>query len=149
MSRVRGTLDIARPVDEVFDFVADQRNEPTYNPKMTASTMLTDGPIAVGTRFAATVRSRGKPLPVTIEVTGFDRPRRIATHSVMAGATVDGHMQFEPIAGGTRLSWDWRVTIGGLGQLAGPLIVLIGRRQERTIWTSLKRHLEHSSTFGP
>ena len=149
MSRIRGTLDIARPVEDVFDFVADQRNEPSYNPKMTASAMLTDGPIGVGTRFAATVLSRGKPLPVTIEVTGFDRPRRIASRSVMAGAIVDGQMQFEPISGGTRLSWDWKVTIGGLGQLAGPLIVLIGRQQERTIWTSLKHHLEDSSAVGP
>ena len=148
MSTIHGTLDIARPVEDVFDFVADQRNEPTYNPKMTASAMLTDGPIGVGTRYAATVLSRGKPLPMTIEVTGFDRPRRIASRSVMTGATVDGYMQFEPISGGTRLSWDWKVTIGGLGRLAGPLIVLIGRQQERTIWTSLKHHLEDSSAVG-
>jgi hypothetical protein len=46
MSRVRGSLDIARPVDEVFDFVADQRNEPSYNPNMTASTKLTTAPLA-------------------------------------------------------------------------------------------------------
>lgn len=149
MSRVRGTLDIARPVEDVFDFVADQRNEPSYNPKMTASAMLTDGPIGVGTRFAATVLSRGKPLLVTIDVTGFDRPRRISSRSVMPGATVEGHLKFEPMPGGTRLSWDWKVTVDGLGRLAGPLIALIGRQQERAIWTSLKHQLEATSAVKP
>ena len=110
--------------------------------------MLTHGPIGIGTRFAATVLSRGKSLPMTIEITGFDRPHRIASRSVMAGATVDGHMHFEPVSGGTRLSWDWNVRIGGLGRLAGPLIVPIGRQQERIIWTSLKQHLEGSSAVG-
>jgi hypothetical protein len=84
-----------------------------------------------------------------IEVTGFDRPRRIASRSVMAGAIADGHVEFEPISGGTRSSWDWTVTIGGPGRFAGPLIALIGRHQERTIWTSLKHHLEDSSADGP
>lgn len=28
MTRIRGSLDIACPVEEVFDTVADQRNDP-------------------------------------------------------------------------------------------------------------------------
>jgi hypothetical protein len=142
MSRIRGSVDIARPVEDVFDFVADQRNEPSYNPRMTSSTMLTDGPVRVGTRFGATVQSGGKPRDVTIEVTGFDRPRRIASRSVMAGAVVDGCVRFEPIPDGTRFSWDWDVTVAGAGRFAAPLITLIGDRQERAIWTALKRRLE-------
>jgi uncharacterized protein YndB with AHSA1/START domain len=142
VSRVRGSLHIARPVDEVFDFVADQRNEPSFNPKMTASIKLTDGPLGVGTRFRATVLSRGKPLPVTIEYTGFDRPHRIVSRSVMAGAIAQGHVQCDPTPSGTRFSWDWTVTVAGPGRFAGPLIGVIGRRQERIIWTDLKQHLE-------
>lgn len=142
MSRVRGTLDIARPVEQVFDFVADQRNEPTYNPKMTEATKLTDGPLGVGTRFEATIVSRGKPLAVTIECTGFDRPHRIHSRSLMAGAITDGYVQCDPTPTGTRFSWDWNVTVSGPARFAGPLIGFIGRHQERRIWTALKHHLE-------
>ena len=142
MSRVRGSLEIARPVEAVFDFVADQSNEPTYNPEMTASVKVTDGPIGVSTRFEASVLSRGKPLPVTVEFTGFDRPRRIDSRNTMPGAIVEGHMQFDPIPTGTRMSWDWTMTMGGLGRLAGPLVAAVGRRKERTIWTNLKNLLE-------
>lgn len=145
MSRVRGSLDIARPVDVVFDVVADQRNEPAYNPAMTAATKVTPGPIGVGTRFEATVMSRGTPRPVTIEYTSFERPHRIASSSVMDGATVHGHIQCDPTPSGTRFSWDWNVTVTGPARIAGPLISLIGRRQERTIWTALKLYLERTN----
>jgi hypothetical protein len=34
MARIDGEILIGRPVDVVFDFVADQRNETQYNPRM-------------------------------------------------------------------------------------------------------------------
>jgi uncharacterized protein YndB with AHSA1/START domain len=142
VSRVRGSLEIARPVEVVFDAVADQRNEPSYNPTMTESTKVTPGPIGVGTRFRATVLTGGTPRPVTIEYSSFERPHRIASHSVMDGATVDGHIQCDPTLVGTRFSWNWTVRVTGPARLAGPLVGLIGRRQERAIWTGLKRYLE-------
>jgi uncharacterized protein YndB with AHSA1/START domain len=148
VSRVRGSVDIARPVEVVFDAVADQRNEPSYNPTMTAATKLTEGPIGVGTRFDATVMSRGAPRPVTIEYTGFERPHRIDSHSAMAGASVDGHIQCDRTPAGTRFSWDWTVTLTGPARFAGPLVGLIGRRQERTIWTGLKDQLEGADIAG-
>ena len=47
MTRVRpiaGEIVIERPIDEVFDVVADERNEPRYNPRLAAVEKLTDGP---------------------------------------------------------------------------------------------------------
>ena len=60
----------------------------------------------------------------------------------MAGATVQGHTKCDPTPAGTRFSWDWTVTLNGPAKIAGPLVGLIGRRQERRIWTGLKDHLE-------
>ena len=34
MARIEGELIIERPLEEVFDFVADERNELRYNPRM-------------------------------------------------------------------------------------------------------------------
>ena len=47
MARIEGEIAINRPVDEVFDFVADERNEPRYNPKIARVEKLSDGPIGV------------------------------------------------------------------------------------------------------
>ena len=61
MPHIEGEVRIHRPVEQVFDFVADERNEPTYNRHMAISEKVTDGPIGVGTRFRATIRSRPRP----------------------------------------------------------------------------------------
>jgi len=37
MAKIEGEIYIDRPPEDVFDVVADERNEPLYNPKMTAS----------------------------------------------------------------------------------------------------------------
>jgi hypothetical protein len=142
MARIWGSLNIARPVEEVFDFVADQRNEVRYNPAMTDSIKITDGPIGVGTRFNATIVRRGKPLAVIVEYTGFDRPHLLASRSVMTGAVVTGQVRCKPIVGGTRLRWEWEITVPSLARVVGPVVGFIGRRQERVIWTGLKHVLE-------
>jgi uncharacterized protein YndB with AHSA1/START domain len=89
VSHIQGEVLIRRPVEEVFDFVADERNEPTYNPNMVSAAMITDDPIGVGTRFS-TVRTRRRPLGMQIEYTAFDRPHRLASTSRMATADFTG-----------------------------------------------------------
>ena len=149
MARVRGCIDIDRPVEEVFDVVADQTNEPLYNPAMTASHRVDDGPIGVGTRFRATIVRRGKPSEVDITITGFERPNLVASRSVMGDSTVIGRLRFDPTTSGTRLSWDWDVRVGGGARVLGPLVAVIGRRQERAIWGGLKLFLENGASDQP
>jgi hypothetical protein len=48
MVHITGEIDIRRPVDEVFDFVADATNEPLYNPLLLRAEKTTDGPIGIG-----------------------------------------------------------------------------------------------------
>ena len=43
MGRISGEILIKRQVEQVFDYVADQRNEPIYNPQMLHSEKITDG----------------------------------------------------------------------------------------------------------
>jgi hypothetical protein len=57
MARVSGEILINRLVEQAYDCVGDQRNEPIYNPRMMQSEKITEGPIGVGTRFRATARS--------------------------------------------------------------------------------------------
>jgi len=48
MASIAGELVINRPVDEVFDFVADEQNEPRYNPRIRRAEKLSPGPIGRG-----------------------------------------------------------------------------------------------------
>ena len=71
MVRVEGEIVIDRPAEEVFDFVADERNEPRYNPKMRRAEQISDGPIGVGTRFEAELVSMGRAIEMDVEFTGL------------------------------------------------------------------------------
>jgi hypothetical protein len=143
MVRVEGTTLVERPVDEVFDFVADERNEPRYNPRMVSVSKLTPGAVRVGTRWAAVMEApRGRLLDLDVEVTEYDRPHVLGTASRMGGTAVVGRVTFEPDPAGTRLTWSWDVRPQGLMRLAGPLLAGVGRRQEAETWAGLKRHLE-------
>ena len=142
MAHIEGEVLIRRPVDEVFDFVADERNEPMYNPSMQASEKVTDGPIGVGTRFRATIGSRPRPMGMDIEYTAFDRPRQIASTTRMTTADFTGTLTFTPTLVGTRLRWSWDAQPKGATRLLAPVFAPIGARQERRMWTLLRDHLE-------
>jgi hypothetical protein len=144
VARVSGDIMINRPVEEVFDFVADQRNEPTYNRRMLQSEKITEGPIGVGTTFRATPKSGQRPVEMLIEVTEYDRPKRFGSRTRMSSVDVDGGLTFEPVAGATRMSWSWEVSPKGPLRLLGPLVGRLGRRQEKMIWNGLKAKLEEA-----
>jgi hypothetical protein len=142
MVRIAGEIVINRPVEEVFDFVADERNEPRYNPRLRRVEQLSAGPIGVGTRFRAETVTLGRPVPMVIEFTAYERPRRLRSATHMSTMEIDGTLAFESVAGGTRMHWSWELRPRGVLKLLSPLVARIGRRQEEAIWAGLKRHLE-------
>jgi hypothetical protein len=76
MPHIEGDILIKRSVEDVFDFVADERNEPRYNPRMLRVKKTTTGAIGLGTRFHGETRTRRKPTEMTIEWTAYERPNR-------------------------------------------------------------------------
>jgi uncharacterized protein YndB with AHSA1/START domain len=145
MVRIQGSTVIARPVEDVFDFVADERNEPKYNPRLTRAEKVTPGPVAKGTRWSATIESRGGPLDMKMEVTDYTRPTRLGSTTSMSTVEINGAVTFEPDPAGTRLSWSWDLQPKGLFRVMGPLIARIGSRQEAETWAGLKRYMESTA----
>ena len=100
MAGIEGEIVIGRPVDVVFDYAADQSNEPQYNPRMVRAEKITAGPVGKGTRFRSAVASMGRTAEMLIECTGYDRPRLFATTTTMAQADISYTLRFEPVARG-------------------------------------------------
>ena len=140
MARIEGEIVVGRPVDVVFDYVADQSNEPQYNAQMVRADKITPGPVRKGTQFRSAVASRGRTAEMLIECTGYDRPRLLTSAMTMQQAEIS--YTFEPAAGGTRMRWSGQVRPKGAVRLLAPVITWMGTRQEQRIWASLKEHLE-------
>jgi hypothetical protein len=83
MARIEGEIVIGRPVDVVFDYVADQSNEPQYNLRMVRAEEITAGPVGKGTPFRSAVVSMGRTAEMLIERTGYDRPALFASTTTM------------------------------------------------------------------
>ena len=88
MVHIAGEIIIGRPVEQVFDFVADERNEPRYNAQMRRADKISEGPIGLGTQYRAEVVSGRQVVPMVIECTGFERPRMLASMTRMSSMDV-------------------------------------------------------------
>ena len=156
MAVIEGEIVIDRPVTDVFDFVADERNEPRFNPRMARAELLSPEPIGAGSRFLAESRMMGRTFEVTVEYTVFERPRLLGSRSRSTPRgrkgrplLIEGSLTFDPVPEGTRMRWSWQVETPGGVRLIAPLLAWMGRRQEHTVWTSLKRLLEQPQATMP
>lgn len=144
MARITGKVRIARPAAEVFDFIADSRNEPGYNPAMREVVLLTGEPIGQGTQFRARMGRGGMGMLVTL--TYFERPRMLGSCTTSPLMDTDGTLTFNPDPSApkaaTTMSWDWQVTPKGWLRLLGPAFGPLGTRMERRTWAAAKASLE-------
>ena len=150
--RFQQETTIERPVEEVFDFVTDARNEPRYNPRILNVEKKTAGPISRGTRFVLVSKAMGRPLAVEYEITAYERPRRMISRTIrgLPLMSVESTETFEPANGGTRMRWVWEVKPRGtVGKLTTPVLArMLGRRLDRA-FANIKRVLEADVPAAP
>jgi glyoxylase-like metal-dependent hydrolase (beta-lactamase superfamily II) len=140
--QIEGEIEIARPPQVVFDVVADERNEPRYNPRLGSVEKLTAGPVGRGTRFRVRTAGRRGGIEMIVELTEFDRPHRLASRTRIGSVDIVYALTFEAVPGGTRMRWAGDLHPGGPLALLRPVLALLGRRQEQAIWSSLKQYLQ-------
>jgi len=144
MPHIAGEITIGAPVGEVFDLVADERNEPKYNPRIRRAEKVTEGPVGPGARFVAEPKGMGAKGAMTLEVLEYERPHRLHNAVRSSYLQVDGTLTFEEVADGTTLSWEGDMGLVGPMRLLSPLLAAIGPRWERRNWVGLKEYVEAS-----
>ncbi len=108
MSKVTGEIVIDRPIDIVFDFVADERRETLYNPAIIDSDRVTKGPVGLGPRFHAIHRSALRPVEMNVEIIAFDHPAH-GLNTTMSLSEIEGELAFESTGNATGMRWTWDV----------------------------------------
>lgn len=142
MAHITGEVTIDAPVEVVFDLVADERNEPRYNPRIVRAEKVSEGPVGTGARFVAEPKSMGSRGEMTLEILDYDRPHHL--HNIVRSSymQVDGTLAFDEVDGRTRLRWDWDMDLVGAARVLTPVLALVGPRWERRNWVGLKDYLE-------
>ena len=108
--RFEHAIEIDRPIDEVFAYLADFTNVPSWNYYVQEVRQLTPGPVQVGTVYDQIRRTDRQ----RFQVTAHDAPRTIAV-TTLPGERPEFHRHFalRPTAGdGTRISDRWELDTG-------------------------------------
>jgi carbon monoxide dehydrogenase subunit G len=118
VAHISGYISIAAPPEQVFDTVADSRNEPSFNAAMTDVELLTPLPIGRGTTFVAHMgRAR---MEMLIELTEYDRPHRLGFRTTSSMMETSGALTLEAEGDSTVMAWDWQVRPKGWHRVMGP-----------------------------
>src|SRR4051794_6080236 len=97
------TIEIDRPVEEVFAFLADGENDPKFSPRVQKIAKVTEGPTAVGTVYASTVKDAGMTTKREFRITEYMAPARIRWAEISKNLVTapEGGYDLEPTDAGT------------------------------------------------
>jgi len=136
------SIEIRRPVEAVFAFVSDPRNEPQWEETLKEVLVTPDGPPVVGTQVTKVGSFLGMKLEATNELTALEPNRSLSYKGSSGPASMEATMRFEAVGEGTRLSFTSQIEPGGLFKVAGPLLASQFKKQMEADLKRLKELLE-------
>lgn len=134
----RLTCTVPRGPDEVFDFLADIRNEKAWNPRVIRLEKVSDGPIAVGSRFEGQYTGLGR---LDTELVEVDRPRRLGFRSVGPRMRIAGTFVLLADAGGTAIELSADFDPQGILRVLSPLLAPVMQKQNKAAGDRLQAAL--------
>lgn len=130
--RVEDSIEINRPLEEVFDYVSDVANIPQWTAHTLEVRKDTTGPPQQGDEFTLVIKSVGRRFETPYERTSYEPKRRYTDRAV--GGPIPNQQwvyTFQEVLGGTRLTRAVEAEPGGFLKLLEPLQKRIVRHQLR------------------
>ncbi len=142
MVKVEKHVTIARPIEEVFEFVADARNDHLWNPSVQDAGQTPEGPFVPGVQVWEVREFLGRPIRSVSMITEVRAPEHIAFEVDSGPVPYDGVYTFAEQDGATHLTVVFQVHPEGLFKAAQPLIAGAIRRDIENSFDRLKLVLE-------
>ena len=141
--RVEESIEIDRPLQEVFNYVSDVGNYPEWMAHALEVLKDTEGPPQQSDRFIVAIKSVGRRFETPYERTSYEANRRYTDRAV--GGPIPNQRwdcTFEEVPSGTRLRRAVDAEPAGLLKLLEPLQRRTVQRQLRADLRTLKDVLE-------
>ena len=139
------SVRVARPIDEVFAFVSDARNRPSWDESVDSEELTSPEPIAVGSTVRTRMRSMGRDYEIDWEIVEHEPPtrQRIESTSGPFSTTLVYELAGDGDGTSVRFSVTGRPT--GFLRLIQPLIARTTQRNLDEGFARLKGVLEAGS----
>ena len=122
------TVDIESPIQEVFDFVSDQANEPTWHTDVLEANPAK--PLAAGATVIWLVDFMGQNTYVN-EVTAYEPPHRIELTAREGPLKPVLTHTFESNLSGTSYTREVQIPLEGAFRIVGPVMRIMGAARRR------------------
>ena len=143
MVRARTSVEIDRPAEEVFPFVAEFPNNPRWQRGMRACRWTSPPPHGVGSTYEQEARFLGKDVRNTFRVTAYDPPRRVGFESTGGSFPIAVTRTVEALAAGrSRFTEEVEGDARGFYRVAEPLLQVLVRASIKRDFPRLKALLE-------
>jgi uncharacterized protein YndB with AHSA1/START domain len=144
MVKAERTVVIDRPIQQVFAYVTDQTNTPSWQAGLVEVRRTTAGPIGLGTKHTLVRNFMGRRMEADNEYVAYEA-NKLVTFRTTSGPPLTASYLFEIAPSGTRLTS--RVELHGAGYfgLLEPVIGAGLRREMKAALPALKALLERQS----
>lgn len=133
---------IARSPEEVFEVLSNPTHATAFLDNIKESRQLTDGPIAVGTKFRETRVVNGKVASADLLVSVCQPNTHVSISTEAEGIEVAYHYHLSPEDNGTRLTWICELEAKGLRKMMLPMVAAIMEKEDGNHLKQLKTYLE-------
>ena len=142
MIKSAASVVIARPPDDVFRYVADLRNEPSWHVDIASVPPETDSVPVVGKTYALRFQPFLGKTDGTFTALEVEPGARVVYRADFAGLQPQVTYTIEPEAAGTRFTRAVELHPTGLKILMAPMMAFMVPRRNKVYVQNLKRALE-------
>ena len=127
------------PIEHVWDFVSDVRNQDHWVVDMSDSSLVGGGELGLGAQVVGSVGGKER---VTATITLFEPPERVAWHAPDANIAYRTEITLTPQGGGTHFHYAVTITSRNALQalIFGPLLRPLANLKARSM---LSREIDH------
>ena len=145
MPEIKGTIEIGRPVEEVFTYYSDPKSSLEWERGVEVNELTSEGPMGVGSKGRRVETFMGRDEYVW-EVTEWKPNELMAIKAESDKFIGYGEWRAEPTDGGTRLTYRYRGSAKNpFFKLLMPLMLPLLKRQIKKDYQKLKEVLESRS----
>ncbi len=142
MLEIEKSIQIERPLQEVFDFISDPANDAKWQASTEFAEWTSEGPPGVGSTIRQGGKFLGREMTGTGEVTAWDPPNHIGVRSLTGPVPFESTTTLESRENGTLLTVKTRAEPGGFFKLAGGLLRRQLLKQLDEDFETLKKMME-------